>query len=73
MGRLPLEDYSCEEIDRKGLIVKMLDHELSVEEEDALLFHIRHCTTCLAVVAEVLFARSQLENSKGKDYRVNIN
>ena len=73
MGKLPLEDYTCEEIDKRGLIVKMLDHKLPPEEEDALLFHIRHCTNCLAIVAEVLFARSHFEETKGKDYRININ
>lgn len=74
MGKLPIDDYNCEEIDNKGLIVKMLDHELSAVEEDALLFHIRHCTDCLAVVAEVLFARSQFDDqTKGKDYRINVN
>ena len=73
MGKTPLDDLDCNEIDKKGLIVKMLDHELPVEEEDALLFHIRHCQDCLAVVAEVLFARSQFEEGKGKDYRINVN
>jgi hypothetical protein len=73
LGKLPKDDYDCEEIDSKGLIVRMLDHELSPEEEDALLFHIRHCTECLAIVAEVLFARSQFEENKGKDYRIHVN
>ena len=72
MGKLPVDDYNCRDIDKQGLIVKMLDHQLSPEEEDALLFHIRLCPDCLAVVAEVLFARSHLENN-GKDYRINVN
>ena len=72
MGKMPEDDFKCWEIDKDGLIVKMLDHELTMDEEDALLFHIRHCTTCLAVVADILFARSQLEE-KGKDYTINVN
>jgi len=72
MRKLPLDDYNCQDIDKQGLIVKMLDHELSVEEEDALLFHIRICPDCLAVVAEVLFARSHFEE-EGKDYSINVN
>jgi hypothetical protein len=72
MGKLPEEDLKCLEIDQHGLIVKMLDHKLSQAQEDALLFHIRHCSDCLAIVADVLFARSQFEE-KGKDYTVNVN
>jgi hypothetical protein len=72
MGKLPLDDYDCCEIDKQGLIVKMLDHELSTEEEDALLFHLRCCPDCLAIVAEVLFARSHFEKL-GKDYNINVN
>ena len=75
MGDIPKNELSCWEIDEKGLIVKLLDHKLSSEEEDDLLFHIRHCTNCLAVVADVLFARSHLQEPGpgGKDYRININ
>ena len=72
MGKVPYEDYDCQEIDTKGLIVKMLDHKLRADEEDVLLFHIRHCTDCLAIVADVLLARSQFEK-KGKDYIINVN
>ena len=73
MGKLPNQEMSCWEIDEKGLIVKLLDHQLEQDVEDDLLFHIRHCPTCLAVVADVLFTRGHLEDSKGKDYRINVN
>ncbi len=73
MGDLPRKEMSCWDIDKKGMIVKLLDHKLSQAEEDDLLFHIRHCPTCLAVVADVLFARGHLEHTKGTDYRININ
>jgi hypothetical protein len=66
------EDITCREVDDKGLIVKMLDGELSREEEDALLFHLRNCPNCLAIVADVLFARSHFEE-RGKDHRINVN
>ena len=72
MGNLPIDDLSCLSVDKEGLIVKMLDGELTTEVEDALLFHLRHCTTCLAIVADVLFARSQFEQ-KGKDYTIHVN
>ena len=71
MGKLP-EDLKCWEIDQHGLIVKMLDHKLDQAEEDALLFHIKHCPDCLAIVADVLFARGQFEE-KGKDYTIHVN
>ena len=72
MGNLPIDDLSCREIDEDGLIVKMLDGELTTVVEDSLLFHLKHCTTCLAIVADVLFARSQFEQ-KGKDYTIHVN
>jgi hypothetical protein len=72
LGKDSYNDYNCREIDTKGLIVKMLDHELSVEQEDALLFHIRHCTDCMAIVADILFTRSQFEK-RGKDYTFHVN
>jgi hypothetical protein len=72
VGKFPEKEITCWEIDKKGLIVKMLDGKLSREEEDALLFHIRNCPNCLAIVADVLFARSHFEE-RGKDYRINVN
>ena len=72
MGDIPREEIKCWEIDQKGLIVKLLDHKLSSEDEDALLFHIRNCPNCLAIVADVLFARAHVEEP-GKDYRINVN
>ena len=72
MGITPRKDFSCRDIDRDGMIVKMLDHKLTEEDEDLLLFHIRNCNDCMSIVADVLFARSQFEE-KGKDYNINVN
>ena len=72
MGNSGIEDLSCWEVDKEGLIVRMLDGELTSDVEDVLLFHLKHCTACLAIVADVLFARSQFEQ-KGKDYTIHVN
>ncbi|MBU1023580.1 HD domain-containing protein [bacterium] len=52
----------CRQFQEDGVALSLLEHELSSELEDFWLAHIQHCEECMAVLADVLYAESQVKN-----------
>jgi len=54
-------DGLCHAIREEGLLIKLLDGELSSAEEARVLAHLRSCVGCLGVVADLLYTDSRLK------------
>ncbi len=44
----------CSEVGTRKILRALLYHELSLQEEDRLLAHLRRCPHCLSIMAAVL-------------------
>jgi len=51
---------TCVEMAKDGLLVRLIDHGLSVEEEVATLQHLGSCSDCLLTLAKVLEMQGQV-------------
>ncbi len=51
----------CRAIREEGLIIRLLDGDLSPTEEHAVLTHLRTCHECLGLTADLLYTDSRLQ------------
>jgi HD-GYP domain-containing protein (c-di-GMP phosphodiesterase class II) len=52
----------CRRFVDEGIALALLEHKLSPEQENFWLKHIEKCESCMAVIADVLYADSQMKS-----------
>ena len=52
----------CHAVREEGLLIRLLDGELSTSDENKVLAHLRTCHECLGLVADLLYTDERLKD-----------
>lgn len=52
----------CKRFMEEGIALALLEHQLTPEQEDFWLEHIEKCESCMAIMADVLYADSEMKS-----------